>query len=388
MGENDHTVKVFHIINGFGPGGAERSLVELLPMYRHAGIDSAVVHLKDRNVGYTEEAKRLGLPLFRLPGQTVPGWVRALRRRIKEERPDVIHTSLFESDIVGRFAAAGTGIPVLSSLVSLSYDAVRKSDTRLNQKAFRFVKMVDGFTARNLTTHFHALTETVKSAYVDALGLRPDRITVVPRGRSRLRLGERSAERRMGVRQRLGIDPDRPLLLNVGRQEYAKGQVHLLDAMPRVLQHEPRAFLLVAGRAGIQTPLLQARMREHGLEKCVQFLGHREDVTDLMAAADVFLFPSLFEGLGGSAIEAMGLGLPVVASDIPVLREVVGDEAGLFARLGDPESLADATLRILSMNGKAERLGQAGMERFRSHYDLQTTAAAMIELYRRVSNEA
>lgn len=372
---------VLHVINGFGPGGAERSLVELLPRYHDAGIESVVAHLKDRDVGYEEEARRLNLPLHRLAGASLRTWIPSLRRLIRELRPSLVHTTLLEADLAGRFASVATGVPVLTSLVNTSYDGARKHDPYLNRRAFRLIRHLDGFTARHMTTHFHAITEAVKESYVSALGLQPDRITVVPRGRNRERLGETSADRRARVRNALGIDEASAVLLNVGRQEYQKGQIHLLQAMPRVFACRPDVILLIAGRPGNETGRLEAEVHASGLHDRVHFLGHRSDVTDLMAAADVFVFPSLFEGLGGSAIEAMALGLPVIASDIPVLREVVGERAGLFARPGDPSDLAEVILRMFSFNGEMKTFGAAGVERFCERFDIDATASRMIDLY-------
>jgi glycosyltransferase involved in cell wall biosynthesis len=378
-------LKILHLINGFGAGGAERSLVELLPAYRAAGIECSVAHLKSWTVGFGEEVNGLEIPISHLNGKSVLSWTLALRRLLHEDRPDLIHTSLFEADLVGRLAAVGTGIPVLTSLVNTSYDPARENDPHINQFGFRVVRAVDGITARLLTTHFHALTQAVKDAYINTLRLRPDRITVVPRGRERARLGYRNDARRLSVRQHLDIDSNRPVLLNVGRQEYQKGQIHLLDAMPHVLKEEPRVLLLVAGRPGVQTSALQERVRDLRLGDTVRFLGHRADVTDLMAAADVFVFPSLFEGLGGSVIEAMALGLPIVASDIPVLREVIGNEAGIFAMAGDGQALGHAITDILRNPAKAGILGEAGRRRFDDEYDLRSTARQMINMYQQVT---
>jgi glycosyltransferase involved in cell wall biosynthesis len=215
--------------------------------------------------------------------------------------------------------------------------------------------------------------------------LKPGRITVIARGRDRKRLGEPSVERRTSVRRQLGVDFDRPVLLNVGRQEYQKGQVFLIDAMREVVRRRPDVLLLVAGRPGVQTPVLEERVASSGLADHVRFLGHRSDVTDLMAAADVFVFPSLFEGLGGSVIEAMGLGLPLVASDIPVLREVVGSEAGCFAAPADPADLSARLNDLLGAPERARRMGEAGRRRFEACYELSATAKQMIALYERIA---
>ena len=124
-------------------------------------------------------------------------------------------------------------------------------------------------------------------------------------------------------------------------------------------------------------------MVAHKLQDHVRFLGHRDDVTDIVAGSDLFVFPSLFEGLGGAVLEAMGLGLPVVASDLPVLREVLGETAA-FAAPGQPDAIADRVLRLLADPDRRAALAQATQARFAERYELDRTAEQMVAMYRDV----
>jgi glycosyltransferase involved in cell wall biosynthesis len=381
-------VKLFYLINGLGAGGAERSLAELLPHYQHAGIETTVVCLRHRKLGVEANVRLLGCELRFLPGGRVQT-IRAFRRLLRSGRPDLIHTTLFDSHLVGRFGAAGSGIPVLSSLVGTPYTVERGGDPDLNHLVFRLVKSVDGWSSRHLTTHFHAITHAVRDAYVRSLGIHPDRITVIERGRDPVRLGLPGAERRSRVRASLGIPYSAPLLINVGRQEYPKGQRHLLEAMARLAGLAPDAVLLIAGREGNRTPELQRLHRELGLGERVRFLGHRADVPDLLAASDVFVFPSLFEGLGGAVIEAMALGLPVVASDIPALREVVeSGRSGDLVPVGDAAALAERLDALLTDAPRRRAYGRRGMELFHERFQIGRSAERMIELYRSLTGSA
>lgn len=376
-------MRIVHVINGLGPGGAERSLVELLPYYHEAGIESIVVHTRDREVGFAAEARGLDCELHRLPGESFRSWIPNARRYLKTVRPDLVHTSLLDSHLIGRLGAARTGIPVLSSLLNTAYDPSRAGDPNINQLGFRVWREIDGFTARHLVTHFHALTNAVKESYYEALRIPREKITVVGRGRSRTRLGEATPERRARIRTLLGIPADRTVLVNVGRQDYQKGQRFLVAAMRRVVEARPDVLLLVAGRPGPETTRLHDTVVAHKLQDHVRFLGHRDDVTDIVAGSDLFVFPSLFEGLGGAVLEAMGLGLPVVASDLPVLREVLGETAA-FAAPGQPDAIADRVLRLLADPDRRAALAQATQARFAERYELDRTAEQMVAMYRDV----
>jgi glycosyltransferase involved in cell wall biosynthesis len=149
-----------------------------------------------------------------------------------------------------------------------------------------------------------------------------------------------------------------------------------------VCQH-PGAQLLIVGREGFATASLERRREELGLGAHVHFLGVRSDVPEILAAADVFAFPSLYEGLGGSVLEAMGLALPVVASDLPALREVV--ENGRSAYLvppADPAALAGRIAQLLGDPVRARAMGSHGRGVFQAKFTIERSAERMVELCR------
>ncbi|MGZ8566515.1 MAG: glycosyltransferase family 4 protein, partial [Actinomycetota bacterium] len=262
------------LIDGLGFGGAERSLAELLPGLREAGIEPTVVCLRRKEGGVERDVLAQDFDVRFLPRGTVPR-LRELRALIRELSPDLLHTSLVGSSILGRSAAVGTGVPVLSSLVNQSYTAERRADPHVSRPALGTVRAIDRWTARHLTSHFHAITHAVKGWAVEALAVPPGRITVVERGRDPRRLGEPGQARRTAARERFQLAPEADVLLAVGRQEFQKGHRFLLEAMPTVLATHPSALLLVAGRQGAETASLQAMVeRSAQLRTSVRFLGH------------------------------------------------------------------------------------------------------------------
>lgn len=374
------------MINGLGTGGAERSLAESLPLLAQAGVEMTIVCQKRREEGVQEQVRRLASDLRFLDGGSIPRRIWELRRMIQAERFDLVHTSIFESDLLGRLAATGTGVPVLTSLVNTSYDPIRLADPNISRPGLWGARMIDGWTARHLTTHFHAITNAVKAYAVSALGIRPERITVVERGRDARRLGTSSTERRTAVRKRLGIPDEDELIVAVGRQEFQKGHLVLLRAASRLFSSRPATRILIAGRPGNASNALTRELERLGLHERVSLLGHREDVPDLLAAADVFAFPSFFEGLGGSLIEAMGMGLPIVASRIPVIQEVVEENGNaLLVPPDDPDGLAGAITRLLDDRALSARFRRHSGELFGERYGIERSVERMVNLYRRVS---
>jgi glycosyltransferase involved in cell wall biosynthesis len=374
-------MRVLYVIESLGEGGTERSLAELLPALADAGVVPEVVCFFRRS-GVHEEVEARGVPITVIPSG---GWgrrVSALRRRLVAARPDLVHTMLFRADLAGRLAAAGRRVPVLGSLVSTPYDPVRLRDSGVRPGRLRAARLADALTARWLCDHFHAVSHAARDAAVAALGVPPERITVIPRGRDPERLGRPSPERRRQARAALGLGEDDEVAVHAGRHEFAKGLPDLVAAVAELAPRRPRLRVLIAGRSGALTGELERLVAAAGLGERVSLLGHRNDLPEILAAADLFVFPSLYEGMPGAVIEAMALGLPVVASDIPAVREVVEpDASGLLVPPGDPESLANAMDAMLTNRDLAAAFGRRGREIFEERFTLERSVQGMLELY-------
>jgi glycosyltransferase involved in cell wall biosynthesis len=383
------SLRVLFVINGLGTGGAERSLAEMLPIFVGEGVEPIVVTLRPRSEGVEGSVRSEGYDVRLVDGARWPARLRRMRKLIRSERPDVVHTAIFEADVAGRIAAWGTGVPVLTSLVNTSYAKERLADPHVSRLKLSAVRRIDAWTSRHLTHHFHAITNAVKDAAVGSLGIPSQRITVVERGRDPARLGTPDTQRRRRARKVLDISEDAEVLVNVGRQEYQKGQRYLLEAMASLAGSRDRLVLLVAGREGHASAELKELHQQLGLDGRVRYLGHRPDVPELLCAADAFVFPSLYEGLGGAVVEAMGLGLPVIASDLPALREVVEDgRSGLLVPLCSPEAIADAVTTVLDAPHRGRAMGRRGRAIYEERFTVERSALRMLALYRSIVRDA
>jgi glycosyltransferase involved in cell wall biosynthesis len=361
-------------------------LFELVPEFVRAGLEPEIAIFVARSSGIESNLEALGVRIHRIFATSGSGRVWAVRRLLEERRPHIVHSTLFPADVTVRLAALKRPVKVLTSLVNTSYDDARLRDPYLRRSRVHMAQMIDGFTARHMTDAFHAITHAVKDSAVRSLGIPESRVTVVERGRDPVRLGSRSDERRSRVRAELGIAPDAVVVINVARQEYQKGQRFLVEAFETVCATEPNALLLVVGREGHASADLRARVRGSSCGERIRFTGYRADVPDLLAAADVFAFPSVYEGFGGAVIEAMALELPVVASDIPAVREVLGSDDG--AVLVDPENagaLACGLKTVIENPALARELGRRGRRRFEAHFTLERIAGRMLDMYRNLS---
>jgi glycosyltransferase involved in cell wall biosynthesis len=267
-------------------------------------------------------------------------------------------------------------------LVNTDYAEIRWSDPNLNKIKFRLARLLDSWTARYLTTHIHANSNAVRAAAIRDLRLPAEHITVIEEVREPKRLGQPSPERRWRARLQFGLHEHQKVLVNVGRQDYQKGHRYLLEAIGTLLPAHPQLVLLVAGRTGDVSQDLERLHRQLRLGKHVCFLGHRTDVPEILAAADLFVFPSLYEGLPGAVIEAMALGLPIVAADIDPVREAV--QEGRNAILVKPASaaeLAKAIGRLLGDQETAFAFARRSREIFAERFTLERSLEREIELY-------
>ena len=373
---------VLYLIDSLVPGGAERSLAEMAPHLVSGGIRLEVATLHERP-GVQADLIRGGARLHRLDGRGGRiGWIRRTARLIRQLRPDLIHTTLFEADIAGRVAAMRCRAPVVSSLVNIAYGPEQHVALGSAGSArLRAAQLLDGLTARRVV-RFHAISAHVGDLMAQRLRLPPDRVEVVPRGRDPRRLGNRASDRRDRVRAALGVEPDTPLILAAARHEHQKGLDVLLGAVPRVLERMPAARIVVAGRTGNQTPLLRSIVSHLRVEGAVRFIGARDDVPELLCAADVFVSPSRWEGLGSVLLEAMALEAPIVASDLPAVREVITDGAtALLVPPEHPEALAASLVNTLADPTGAASRARAARARFHGEYTIERIADRMHAFY-------
>jgi glycosyltransferase involved in cell wall biosynthesis len=359
-------------------------MAALAPRYRDVGIELEVVHLRASVFSVVDEFLAAGATssFVDLDELGRPRAAEALTRLIRDRRPDLVHTTLFEADVLGRVAARLAGTPVVSSIVNESYGPEHASDPGVRMSRLRAAQALDATTAR-LCRRMHALTSHAADTMARRLRYPRARIDVVGRGRDPQVLGSRSEGRRSRVRSSLGIDEAQPVVLAAARQEYQKGLDVLLRSLPMLIEQQIDLRVLVAGREGNETGRLQALVSELGLADRVTFLGGRDDVPDLMVAADVLVVPSRREGFGSVLLEAMALETLIVASDLSPIREVLGDDAAGLVTPENPVALAAEIARILRDPTGSRRRTDAARRRFDQRFTTSAIGDEMLAFYER-----
>jgi glycosyltransferase involved in cell wall biosynthesis len=379
-------VKVMFVLNSLAPGGTEHSTVLLAGALVAGGHAVTIVTMKAAEHELDGTATASGVSVVRLQPARFLAQLRELHGLISLQHPDVVHTALFNADQLGRLAAIGTRAAVISSFVNTPYDPARFTDPNVRRWRLRTLQFVDAMTGRLLVTRFHAVSEGTKKANASALGLRLKRVTVAERGRDTSSLGERTEERRQATRAQLGIGPDNPVALNLGRLEYQKAQVDLIRAASIVRAHHPDFRVWIAGKNGSATAAVNAELEARpNWDASIRLLGHRTDVGDLLSAADVLVISSHFEGTAGVALEAMAVGTPIVSTAVVGLVGVLEHERNaILVEVANPAALAAGIARLLDDPALATRLAEAGVADFKARFTMEAGTERLLDLYRSV----
>ena len=353
--------------------GGGRQLIELTRALLEEGRVAPIVCVLRPATALGRELQAEGLPFrFFGYGKYSIAPLRRFVRTIRAERAGVLHLTDFAACTWGRLAGRVTGVPSIVQIIThhsththlgypphveLAYRALAPSTARalaISESVAHFARERMGFTAEQTEVLYYPLPKHSFSAATP----------------------ERLAE----VRSAHGIPQEAPVVGAVSRFFPVKGIRYLIDAFPRVLAARPDARLLLVGR-GPEEGALKAQAAALGIEERVVFAGFQRDSAAYAGTFDVAVVPSLEEGFGLVAVEAMALGVPVVASRVDGLQEVITDgRSGLLVPPADPAAIADAVLRVLGDRELRARLsdgGRAESERF----SLDRYAARLTDLY-------
>jgi glycosyltransferase involved in cell wall biosynthesis len=347
-------------------GGAQTYVTSLLPALAER-FDVTVAAHGPGPVRDTAEALGLRFAPLRHVRRPIRPWhdvlgLIELVRLFRRERPDVLHASSSKAGVLGRLAAWMTGVPIrVFTVHGWAFSASGGRSSRVYRWADRLMGP--------LTTATICVSERERAAGVAAGTCRAGSTVVIPNA-----VDVRGAPR-------AGLDRARPRLIAVGRLRPPKDFDTLLRALAAL---PPTGFDAAIVGDGPQREGLRAQLEALGLDDRVRLEGERQDVAQRLADADVFVLSSRSEGLPVSVLEAMAAGLPVVASAVGGVDElVVHGETGLLVPPADADALAAALGLLVADAGLRRRLGAAGRARAEARFDLRPFQRAHVELYSR-----
>ncbi|MFH1942970.1 MAG: glycosyltransferase [bacterium] len=362
-------INVLQLIEGFGWGGAEKKLLELvqrmdrevfsttvcsLGLYEHIGqqfenIRAKVVRIaRKRRVDFSLIPKVAGL--------------------IKENRIDVVMTNLFYADMIGAIAGKLANVGAI-----FFWEASPVPEWLWKRRLWPYMLAV------RLCDRVIAVSDSTAQFLREKRGVPADKISVIPYG---VDLNRYSLSNNSDVRRKLGIHGSDRVIGVVARLHPGKGHAYLIDAAQRIAKEFAMVKFVLVGEGDARKDL-EERVRRKRLENHFLFLGYRDDVPDIIGAFDIFMLPSLHEGFPNVILEAMACGKPVVATAVGGSVEAVVDGVtGYLVPPKDSEAMQNRLLYLLKDRDLAKQMGDAGRARVEEHFSLEKQVDGFEQLFR------
>ncbi len=350
-------------------GGVENQLVSVLRKYDRKRLTPLVCSLSDKGeIG--KEIEDMGVEIFclnKLKHKFDWTIVKDLYSFIKQKDIKIVRTHQYHANFYGRLAARIANVPCIVASVHNIYTRDRKIHRRI----------INRFLAGS-TDKIIAVSESVKKDLLKYDGIPGVKVKVICNG---VDINKFASIKETRIREELGIPPEFTVIGTIGRLTLQKGQKYLLEAVSKLKDSNHKFVLLIAGDGILKTEL-QNYSRELGIYDSVRFLGTRRDVPEILSAIDIFVLPSLWEGLGNALIEAMASGKAIITTDIPPIREVVNSEkVGILVPVKNSGAIASAIKLLLHDQALARRIGRAAMEKVSLSFNIDNTVNSYENLF-------
>jgi len=314
---------------------------------------------------------------FHVHGIKVRGWrdlksLFGLYHLFRQEKFDIIHSHMFRSSFICTPVAKLAGIPVV-----IETDHGREAWRKGIIKGSYFI---DRIIAR-LTNKIIAVSEACGKYLLDEKGLSAEKVIVIQNGRDLSIYSPDIPVEISPLKKELGIQDGCTIFGVVGRLEVQKGHIYLLEAIPKIMKTSKKFKILIVGDGSLREEL-ESKAKELGIKDHLIFTGFRSDIPKLLRVIDIFVLPSLFEGLPLVAIEASATGKPVIATAVDGTPEVIIDgKTGILVPPRDPESLSKAMLSFLYNPSQCMFLGQNGRDYVNQKYSIQRQIRETEQVY-------
>lgn len=331
---------------------------------------------------YFDELRARGFQVVVIPmARNITPWadvasVFRLYRHIRAEGFDLVRSQNAKAGMIGRLAARLAGAPVV--IYTAHAFPFHAQLPKWRQNLYAWLERL----AARLCDVIVVDSDAVRDRGLAFRVAPPEKIRVVNMGVDPVRYDPQRFEiERLEIRAELGLAPAGRVIGTVARLVPDKGLEHLIDAMARVAARHPDAQCLIVGEGPLR-PALTAQAAALGLADRVVFTGQLPEAVRAFAAMDLFVLPTYREGFGVVFAEAMSMEVPVIASNIPPITEVVADgETGLLPELGNVEAFAEAIVTLLEDDERRRAMGRAGRERVIRHFSHRRMAEAHEEIY-------
>ncbi len=366
-------IKILYFITGLKTGGAEivlYNLVKEIDKERFEPIMISILSLTE--VG--EKIKKSGIPVLSLNAKFKfnPFIFFRLLSILKKEKPIILHTFLFHTDFLGRIVGKFCKVPIIISSIRNEYIGGSLRE-RLLQFTDKFADVVV------------IVSQKVEEKMIKARVVSPQKSIVIYNGIDINKFKFQDEEKRKEIREKFNLKESNKVLISVGRLFKAKGYPYLIEAIKILKEKYPEIVLLILGE-GEEREKLEKLIRKDNLDKNIFLLGRKENVADFLNVADVFVLSSLWEGFPNVILEAMACGLPVVATNVGGVEEIIEDNvSGFLVEPKNPSALAKKIEFVLNLNsGKRKEIGKKGRKTIEEKFSLGKMIKSYENLYEKL----
>ena len=364
--------RILHVIATMPVGGAENVLLTTLRLLDSQQYQSVVCCIQNKGV-LGAEVEKLGIKPVELHKLQKGGWdgsiVDDLVELIRREKIDLVHGHLYHANLYARFAAKRAGVP----------GVITVHNTYAKRKWHR--QLLNWYLARS-TAKIIAVSDSIRDDIIHFDRVAANKVVTILNGIDTAR--SQSTLSKAEARQRLHLPDDATVLVTIGRLVEQKGHTVLLQALQQLQANGQRNIHALFVGDGSWRERLQRQADNAGLGARVHFLGTRTDIGDILRAGDLYVMPSLWEGLGLALLEGMAAGLPVLASRVGGMVEVLGEgQYGHLVEPNHPAALAAALQRLLQQPPALATIAAAGRQRVED-FSAARMVANIEQVYRAV----
>jgi glycosyltransferase involved in cell wall biosynthesis len=365
-------IKLMHITHDLAIGGLQKVVVNICKTIDMSIFDVSVLCL--RGMGeFVDDIEILGIKVFQIPhvnGKTDYFSFIKVAKILNKEKIEVIHTHNTQPFIDGTLGSLFSGVKTI----------IHTDHARIFPDKMRYMiaeRLMSYFAYKVVGVSDHTSLNLIKYEKISS-----KKIITIENGIDESCFNIEIDKQE--IKKKLGISIDGPVLGLCVRLEEQKGITYLLQAMPQIIKVKPNVSLIIVGDGKLKTELENEAV-QLGIKEHVLFLGSRLDVPIILRLFDIYVLPSLWEGLPMVLLEAMAAGCPVVASDVGgVSKAITNAENGLLVFPGDPQQLADGIIKLLSDSKVRKMYGEKGIEKFKANFSAAKMTERYEKLYQRI----
>ena len=358
---NENKIKILHLIETGGVGGAEKVFLNIVKNIEPRRFDSLVLILKKGWLYETLKEHHLKIKIIESNRAWDIGFLLKLSSLIRKEKIDLIHSHLSGMNFYSCLAGRITKRPVIVTY----HGKIGDGDENKWKNVFK------NFIIRKTATQVVAVSDYLKEELIKKIGIDRRKVTTLYSGIDFESFGPTKSSSEL--KQELGLSNSTPLVGTIGNIRGSKGYGYLIQTAKLVGEKMPNVFFLIVGEKEEKLFCdLNKLIEKLGLGERIKFLGFREDVADCLNIFDIFVLSSTTEGFSIATVEAMSLGNPVVVTDCGGPAEIVtDDQIGFLVPPGDPESLAEKIILLLENKKLREEMGTKAQIWVRKRFSLE-----------------